>query len=107
MDAMTTAASTAEMAASAPRAIGTKASSPEQARAIGKKFEAMFVTQMLNHMFTGVDAEKSYFGGGHAEAMFRPMLMDEYGKMVANRGNGIGLADAVTKTLLSHQEVQA
>jgi len=107
MDAMTATASTAEMAASAPRAIGTKANSPEQARAIGKKFEAMFVTQMLNHMFTGVDVEKSTFGGGHAESMFRPMLMEEYGKMVANRGNGIGLADQVTRVLLSHQEVQA
>lgn len=108
MDALSSAAAgTAEMAASAPRAIGTKANSPEQARAIGKKFEAMFVTQMLNHMFTGVDVEKSPFGGGHAESMFRPMLMDEYGKMIANRGNGIGLADHVAKVLLSHQEVQA
>lgn len=108
MDALSsTAASAAEMAASAPRSIATSAKTEAQAKAIGKKFEAMFVTQMLNHMFTGMDAEKSYFGGGHAEAMFRPMLMDEYGKMVANRGNGIGLADQVTKTLLSHQEVQA
>lgn len=101
------AASSAEMAASAPRTIATSAKTEAQAKATGKKFEAMFVTQMLNHMFTGLDAEKSYFGGGHAEAMFRPMLMDEYGKMIANRGNGIGLADQVAKTLLSHQEVQA
>lgn len=108
MDALSsTVSNAAEMAASAPRTIATSAKTEAQAKAIGKKFEAMFVTQMLNHMFTGMDAEKSYFGGGHAEAMFRPMLMDEYGKMVANRGNGIGLADQVTKTLLSHQEVQA
>lgn len=105
MDATAYASSAADMA-SAPRAMSTKANSPEQARAIGKKFEAMFVTQMLNHMFTGIDAEKSYFGGGQAESMFRPMLMDEYGKMIANRGNGIGLADQVSKVLLSHQEVQ-
>ncbi len=107
MDAMTAAAGSAELAASAPRQISTRAANAEQARAIGKKFEAMFVTQMLNHMFTGVDAEKSYFGGGHAESMFRPMLMDEYGKMIANRGNGIGLADQVARTLLSQQEVKA
>lgn len=105
MDAAAYASSAADMA-SAPRTMSTKANSPEQARAIGKKFEAMFVTQMLNHMFTGIDAEKSYFGGGQAESMFRPMLMDEYGKMIANRGNGIGLADQVSKVLLSHQEVQ-
>lgn len=105
MDAQS-ALSTAEMAASAPRSIATSAKTAEQAKATGKKFEAMFVTQMLNHMFTGVDAEKSMFGGGQAEAMFRPMLMDEYGKMIANHGKGIGLADKVSKVLLSHQEVQ-
>lgn len=108
MDALSsTVNNAAEMAASAPRSLATSAKTEAQAKATGKKFEAMFVTQMLNHMFTGMDADKSYFGGGHAEAMFRPMLMDEYGKMLANRGNGIGLADQVTKTLLSHQEVQA
>ena len=106
MNAAASYATSAADMASAPRAVGTKAATPEQARAIGKKFESMFVTQMLNHMFTGIDAEKSYFGGGQAEAMFRPMLMDEYGKMIANRGNGIGLADQVAKVLLSHQEVQ-
>lgn len=107
MDVQSIATNAADMAAAAPRQMATKANSPEQARAIGKKFEAMFVTQMLNHMFTGVDVEKSTFGGGHAESMFRPMLMDEYGKMIANRGNGIGLADQVSRVLLSHQEVPA
>ncbi|HTH17551.1 MAG TPA: rod-binding protein [Magnetospirillum sp.] len=104
--ASTIAAGTAaDLAASAPRQVQTKAASPEKARELGKKFEAMFVTQMLNHMFTGLDAEKSYFGGGQAEAMFRPMLMDEYGKTIANHGRGIGLADQVAKVMLSHQEV--
>jgi Rod binding domain-containing protein len=106
MDIQAAAATSADMAASAPKSIATRASSPEKARETGKKFEAMFVTQMLNHMFTGVDAEKSYFGGGHAEAMFRPMLNDEYGKMVVNHGKGIGLADQVARVMLSHQEVQ-
>ncbi|MCR6631158.1 MAG: rod-binding protein [Magnetospirillum sp.] len=105
MDALNT--TSTDLAATAPKPMAMRAASAEQARAIGKKFEAMFVTQMLNHMFTGVDAEKSVFGGGHAEAMFRPMLTDEYGKMIANRGNGIGLADQVSRVLLSHQEVQA
>jgi Rod binding domain-containing protein len=100
------AAPSTDLAASAPKPINARAGSPEKARELGKKFEAMFMTQMLNHMFSGVDAEKSYFGGGHAEAMFRPMLNDEYGKMVASRGKGIGLADQVARVMLSHQEVQ-
>lgn len=97
----------AAMAASAPRRMAMSAATEAKAKAAGKNFESMFVTQMLNHMFTGLDSENGWFGGGHAEAMFRPMLMDEYGKMIANHGNGIGIADQVTKVLLSQQEVHA
>ncbi|MBI5162911.1 MAG: rod-binding protein [Magnetospirillum sp.] len=81
-----------------------QANSPEQAKAVGKKFEAMFVTQMMSHMFEGVSTD-GVFGGGHAEGMFRPMLLEEYGKMVANRAGGIGIADQVARTLLKTQEV--
>jgi Rod binding protein. len=97
----------AAMAASAPRRMAMSAASEAKAKAAGKDFEAMFVTQMLNHMFTDLDSEKGWFGGGHAEAMFRPMLLEEYGKMIANHGNGIGIADKVTRVLLSQQEVHA
>lgn len=104
MDALSL-SSQAQFAASAPKPVAKHAASEQKARETGKKFEAMFVTQMLNHMFTGLDAEKGWFGGGQAESMFRPMLMDEYGKMVANRGNGIGIADKVSRVLLAQQEV--
>lgn len=75
-----------------------------EARKAAKEFEAVFVTQMLQHMFTDIETD-GLFGGGHAEQMYRSMLLDEYGKMIANRGNGIGIADAVARSLLSHQEV--
>lgn len=99
--------SQANMAASAPKPVAMNAASTEKARETGKNFESMFVTQMLNHMFTDLDSENGWFGGGQAEAMFRPMLMDEYGKMIANHGKGIGIADSVTRVLLSQQEVHA
>ncbi len=96
-----------QMAISAPKPIGgAPAPTPEQAKATAKKFEAMFITQMMTHMFTGLDQENGLFGGGHAEAMFRPMLLEEYGKMLASRGKGIGLADQISRVLLSHQEVE-
>lgn len=97
----------AAMAASAPKQVAMSAATEAKAKAAGKNFESMFVTQMLNHMFTDLDSEKGWFGGGHAESMFRPMLMDEYGKMIANHGNGLGIADKVTRVLLSQQEVKA
>lgn len=108
MDALSL-SSQAQFAASAPKPMALQAGTATEAKAkaTGKKFEAMFMTQMLNHMFAGLDQEKGMFGGGQAEAMFRPMLMDEYGKMIANRGNGVGIADQVTRMLLSHQEVSA
>lgn len=97
----------ADLAASAPKPVAMSAASAEKAKAAGKNFESMFMTQMLNHMFTDLDSDNGWFGGGHAEAMFRPMLLDEYGKMIANHGNGIGIADSVTRVLLSQQEVHA
>lgn len=96
----------ARMAVSAPRGqTPQQTKDVEKARATAKNFEAMFMTQMLGHMFSGIEQENGVFGGGHAESMFRPMLLEEYGKMIANRGNGIGLADHVTRSLLAHQEV--
>ena len=95
----------AQLAASAPAAVNTIAVNAEQAKAVGKQFESMFLSQMLQHMFEGIKTEEGPFGGGHAEAMFRPMLLDEYAKMIANRPGGIGLADQVTRTLLKNQEV--
>lgn len=95
----------AQFAATQPRQFQTSGANAQRATQVGKQFEAMFMTQMLNHMFTGLDQENGLFGGGHAEAMFRPMLLEEYGKMIANRGHGIGVADQVTRVMLSQQEV--
>lgn len=97
----------AQIAAGQPKQIGMgNVKSAEQAKATAKQFEAVFVTQMLSHMFEGLEGGDGMFGGGHSEAMFRPMLLDEYGKMVANRGRGIGIADHVARSLLQTQEVQ-
>ncbi len=65
-------------------------------------FEAMFLSQMLQCMFEGVDADP-VFGGGNAENMYRSLMIDEYGKQVAKRG-GIGIAEQVSRTLLAAQE---
>jgi Rod binding domain-containing protein len=76
---------------------------PAQAQKIGRDFEAIFMSQMMQQMFASVPTD-GWFGGGSGEEMFRPMLIDQYGKLVANHGNGIGIADAVARTLLQAQE---
>lgn len=68
---------------------------------VAKDFEAVFISQMLAPMFEGIDTDPN-FGGGAGEEMFRGMMVEEYGKMLAERG-GIGLKAAIKDQLLSYQ----
>jgi flagellar protein FlgJ len=65
-------------------------------------FEAQFLSQMLQPMFEGIEVDAP-FGGGHAEKMWQSMLVNEYGKSLAQSG-GIGLAEQVERQLLRAQE---
>lgn len=67
-----------------------------------QEFEAVFIGQMLQHMFAGVEVDEE-FGGGHGEEMFKSLIVDEYGKLMAKSG-GIGLADHVRQEMLNLQE---
>lgn len=82
-----------------------KTSNPEEARKSAEEFEAFFIAQVLDQMFKGIKTDEP-FGGGHGEEMFRGLMHQEYGKSIAKQG-GIGIADAVMRELLSHQEVEA
>ncbi|WP_404384818.1 rod-binding protein [Caenispirillum salinarum] len=75
----------------------------EQARKTAQDFEAFFLSQMFQHMFSGIQTDEM-FGGGQGEEMWRSMLVDQYGKDIASNG-GIGIADQVMKALLQTQEV--
>jgi Rod binding domain-containing protein len=65
-------------------------------------FEAMFMTQMLSQMWSGVDVDP-VFGGGHGEEMFRSLMIEEQGKAIARSG-GLGIATQVKAQLLRLQE---
>lgn len=93
---------TASVAAASARAKGSKGSSREQIAQVSQDFEAMFLSQMFQFMFEGLSADAE-FGGGKAETMYRSLMIDEYGKQVAKSG-GLGIADAVSRTLLAAQE---
>ena len=77
---------------------------PVQVKKAAQEFEAVFISQMLDHMFAGVGTNE-VFGGGQAEDIYRSMMIDEYGKLMAKNG-GIGVADQVTRQLLQTQEVK-
>ena len=59
------------------------------------------IGQMLQPMFNGLDAD-GMFGGGEAEKMFRPMLVEEYAKAMSKNG-GIGIADSVAREMMKLQ----
>ena len=77
---------------------------PEQVGKTAREFEAFFVGQVLEHMFKDVPTG-GMFGGGHAEGVYRSMLLQHYGRAIADRG-GFGIADAVSRELLKTQEAQ-
>ena len=71
-----------------------------------KKFEAMAIGQLLAPMFDTVDTAHSLFGGGEAEATWKPMLVDAIGKQIEAHG-GFGLAQPVYAAMLRAQEGRA
>ena len=74
-------------------------------RAIDKAardFEAVFISQMFEQMWSGVSTE-GQFGGGSAEKVFRSMMIQDIGKQIANQG-GIGLAASVKREMIAMQE---
>ena len=71
-------------------------------KAAAQDFEAMFVSEMLTHMFKGIEVDPE-FGGGKGEEMFRSMTIEEYGKMIA-KGPGIGVSDQIQRAMIDLQE---
>jgi peptidoglycan hydrolase FlgJ len=77
----------------------------DKARAQAVDFESVFLNNMFSQMFTGVDGDGPFGGGGKA-GVWRSFLTEEYAKSFAKAG-GIGIADQVYRALLAQQEVKA
>jgi peptidoglycan hydrolase FlgJ len=88
------------MALGAKPAIDVRARAREQA----VEFEAVFLNNMFSQMFTGIDGDGPFGGGGKA-GVWRSFLTDEYSKSFAKAG-GIGIADHVYRSLLQQQEAR-
>lgn len=74
----------------------------QRARAAAQEFEAVFVAEMMKPMFEGISTD-GMFGGGKGEEIFRGFMIQEYGKMMAQK-NSIGIADQVQQQLIAIQE---
>jgi peptidoglycan hydrolase FlgJ len=71
--------------------------------AIAKDFESMFIAEMMKPMFEGLEVDPM-FGGGKGEEIFRGLLLQEYGKIMAETGT-LGIADSVKRHMIEMQEV--
>jgi Rod binding domain-containing protein len=69
------------------------------------EFEGMFLSQMLENLFEDTKTNE-LFGGGEAEDIYRSMMLEEYGKLMAKAG-GIGVADHVMRQMLQMQGANA
>jgi peptidoglycan hydrolase FlgJ len=68
-------------------------------------FEAMAIGQLLQPMFDTVDTAHDIFGGGPGEEAWKPLLVQEFAKQIANHG-GLGLAKPVYDAMMRMQEVK-
>lgn len=74
-----------------------------QARRAAEEFEAVYLSFMFANMFTDLAAD-SPMSGGPAEELYQSQLYDELGRILARSG-GVGIADAVLREIMRHQEV--
>jgi Rod binding domain-containing protein len=70
--------------------------------AAAEDFEAVFLTQMMQAMFSGLGKEGP-LGGGEGGDAYRSMLADQYGRTIASSG-GVGLSDHVRRELVALQQ---
>lgn len=76
---------------------------PEAMRQAAQRFEAQVFAQLLQPAFESLG--QSGFGGGAAEAQWRPMLVEGFAAAAARAGRGIGLQDMVLRHMIRLQEL--
>ena len=76
-----------------------------RAKQAAEKFEAMFLNNMFEQMYTSIDGDGP-FGGSGSLKIWRSFMTDQIAKSFAKSG-GIGLAPKVYEALLRHQGISA
>jgi peptidoglycan hydrolase FlgJ len=89
----------------APPPTSLSAATVTKAAKAARDFEAMALGQLLEPMFNTIDTAHGPFGGGPGEEAFRPMLVNELAKNIAEHG-GLGLAPAILAQMLRAQEAR-
>jgi flagellar protein FlgJ len=88
----------------APARLRPAAATPtgaDKARAQAQDFETVFVSSMLQHMFTDIGKEGP-LGDGPGVGVWRSLLTEQFSKSLVKAG-GIGIANQVYKSMLARQ----
>jgi peptidoglycan hydrolase FlgJ len=83
------------------RAIGTPG---DKTRKQAEDFESMFISSMMQHMFTGIGKDGP-LGNGPSVGPWHSLLTEQYAKSLVKAG-GLGLANQVYKSMLARQAVK-
>jgi Rod binding domain-containing protein len=89
------------------RTHGPRPLTPQQLAKIdaaAKDFESVYAGEMLKPMFGTVKTDPM-FGGGKGEETFKSLLLQQYGKKIADTGE-LGLAKYVKAEMIRMQETQ-
>lgn len=70
--------------------------------AVAQDFETVFLTNMFENMFDGLD-DDGPFGSGAGNGPWRSMLTEQYAKSISQSG-GVGVAKHIERQLVSLQE---
>jgi Rod binding domain-containing protein len=87
-----------------PLPAASGAQTPARMRQTAQAFEAQVLAQLMQPAFDTVDTSRSAFGGGSAEAQWRPMLVEAFAAGAARSGQGIGIQDMVLRHMLRLQD---
>lgn len=79
-----------------------KPPAPPALLAQAKQLEGVFLNTLTSTMFASIKTDGT-FGGGFGEETWRSMQSEQMADSIAQSG-GIGLADAITRSLLDAQE---
>jgi flagellar protein FlgJ len=68
-----------------------------------QQFESVFLTNMFEEMFSGIEEQEGPLGAGPGQSAWRSMLTEEYANTIAKSG-GVGIAEHVQRELIALQE---
>ncbi|MEP1933016.1 MAG: rod-binding protein [Roseibium sp.] len=81
---------------------GFDVTSKTAVRDAAEEFESVFLNNMLQTMFSGLESGGTWGDGAGSDA-WQSFMVEEYAKSITEAG-GIGLADSVERELLALQE---